>query len=79
MVDWSLISSVYFDERSMPSYLSRLRRDDRASVIRVRWYGDRDPGPLQELFIERKVHREGWTGERSYKVKGCSGPRQLDH
>ena len=68
LTDWTSISSVYFDDAEFQTYLSRMQREDGASVARVRWYGQRSSGVSQELFVERKVHREPWTGERSYKV-----------
>lgn len=68
LTDWCAVSSVYFDDAELQAYLSRLQRDDEASVIRVRWYGSRSTSSAQELFVERKVHREPWTGERSHKV-----------
>jgi hypothetical protein len=39
--------------------------------VRLRYYGPRQLGPaggLQQVFVERKTHREKWTGERSIKV-----------
>lgn len=66
--DWTTISSVYYDDREMQNYSSRLRRDDRATAIRVRFYGERSRSELQSLYLERKTHREGWTGEKSCKV-----------
>ena len=70
MSDWTTVSSVYYDDREMQTYLTRLRRDDQASVVRVRWYGQRTRAANQQLFVERKVHREPWTGETSNKVGG---------
>jgi len=63
------IASVYYDNPStLAAYHDRLRRDDGACVVRVRWYGDRDAcDPQQQLFVERKVHREAYTGEYSSK------------
>lgn len=71
VTDWTPISSVYFDDSDFKTYLSRMQREDGANMVRVRWYGQRAVhSPSQELFVERKVHREGWTGEQSYKVCG---------
>lgn len=36
--------------------------------MRVRWYGELGSGPEQLLFVENKLHRESWTGEKSVKV-----------
>ena len=49
--------------------MARLRRDDRAAAIRVRIYGQRTLAGEQEVFLERKIHREAWTGEQSCKVQ----------
>ena len=72
--DWTAVSSVYFDDADFQTYQSRLRREDKASVVRVRWYGVRSTRASQELYVERKVHREPWTGEKSFKASksGCA-------
>ncbi|KAL4433860.1 hypothetical protein ABPG75_000301 [Micractinium tetrahymenae] len=69
--DSSDTTSVYYDEpNSLPCYHDRLRKDDGASVVRLRWYGERAAGaPGQRIFVERKVHRERCTGEFSYKER----------
>lgn len=64
----SRVSSVYFDNpETLATYHARLWRTDMATVARVRWYGDRPSAPEAPLFVERKVHREAWTGEKSFK------------
>lgn len=64
------ISSIYFDNQGLEVYKRRLVREDLASLHRVRWYGDRKPGDgNKELFVERKVHRNSWTGHRSCKER----------
>lgn len=68
LTDSTTVSSVYFDDPDFQTYQSRLLREDGASVVRVRWYGARSQSGLQELYVERKVHKEPWTGERSFKV-----------
>lgn len=50
------------------SCLFRLRREDGASVVRLRWYGPRSLKPDQKIYVEKKVHREPWTEEPGYKV-----------
>ncbi|KAI8468970.1 MAG: VTC domain-containing protein [Monoraphidium minutum] len=66
----SLVSSVYFDTPDLASYHSRLAKDDGATATRLRWYGPRRPcDPDQQVFVERKTHREPWTGERSVKER----------
>eukprot|EP00887_Chlorella_sp_A99_P003724 scaffold7.g3724.t1 len=51
------------------AFHTRLRREDGAAVARVRWYGERSARPDQQLFVERKVHREKFTGEWSSKER----------
>ncbi|KDD72374.1 VTC domain-containing protein, partial [Helicosporidium sp. ATCC 50920] len=66
--DAALVTSVYLDSPpELPLYHARLARDDRAIALRVRWYGDEPPGPQSRVFMERKVHREAWTGALSSK------------
>lgn len=60
------ISSVYFDNDSFELYMGRLEKTEAAQAIRFRWYGNIDN---QEIFIERKTHREDWTGEKSVKER----------
>ena len=67
--DWTTVSSVYHDDSEMQNYMGRLRRDDKATAIRVRFYGQRRRTGDQQLFLERKTHREKWTGEKSCKVQ----------
>ena len=62
------MSSIYYDNRDLDTYMSRLRRDDKAAAVRIRFYGTRSRSGGQEVFLERKTHREPWTGERSCKV-----------
>lgn len=60
------ISSVYFDNDEMDLYRGRLEKNEGAEAIRLRWYGSPEPN---EVFIERKTHREDWTGEVSCKER----------
>ncbi|RKP27215.1 VTC domain-containing protein [Syncephalis pseudoplumigaleata] len=60
------ISSVYFDNDSLDLYQGRLEKTEGAEAIRFRWYG---PVTNNEIFIERKTHREDWTGESSVKQR----------
>ncbi|KAF9145038.1 vacuolar transporter chaperone [Mortierella sp. GBA39] len=64
----SAISSVYVDNDEFECYQGRLEKSDMAQAIRIRWYG---PTPTQngQCFLERKVHREKWTGEQSVKER----------
>jgi hypothetical protein len=66
------VSAVYFDSSGLDVYHTRLAREDGARLVRVRYYGPRQTGPegqQQPVFVERKTHRERWTGERSVKVR----------
>lgn len=60
------ISSVYFDNDEMDLYRGRLEKNEGAEAIRLRWYGSPEPA---EVFVERKTHREDWTGEVSCKER----------
>lgn len=60
------ISSVYLDNDAMDLYRGRLEKNEGAEAIRLRWYGSADP---VEVFVERKTHREDWTGEISCKER----------
>ncbi|KAF9372072.1 vacuolar transporter chaperone, partial [Mortierella sp. AD011] len=64
----SAISSVYVDSEDFECYQGRLEKSDGAQAIRIRWYG---PTPTEngQCFLERKVHREKWTGEQSVKER----------
>ncbi|KAF9573430.1 vacuolar transporter chaperone [Mortierella alpina] len=64
----SAISSVYVDNEEFECYQGRLEKSDMAQAIRIRWYG---PTPTEngQCFLERKVHREKWTGEQSVKER----------
>lgn len=56
------------------TYRERLRREDGAQLMRVRWYGARREGDLgapQKMYVERKTHRERWTAQQSIKVTPC--------
>lgn len=62
----SAITSIYFDNESFDLYLGRLEKSEGAEAIRLRWYGGMDNN---EIFVERKTHREDWTGEKSVKER----------
>ena len=64
--DDAAISSIYFDNRDLELYLGRLRKDEGAEAVRLRWYGGMES---QQIFVERKTHREDWTGEKSVKAR----------
>ncbi|KAI0749737.1 SPX-domain-containing protein [Daedaleopsis nitida] len=60
------ISSVYFDNEDLELYLGRLEKTEGAEAVRLRWYGDMNQ---KTIFVERKTHREDWTGEKSVKAR----------
>lgn len=60
------VSSVYLDNDETELYRGRLEKTEGAEAIRLRWYGSEEP---REIFIERKIHREDWTGEVSIKSR----------
>ncbi|CAH6718724.1 vacuolar transporter chaperone 4 [[Candida] jaroonii] len=62
----SAITSIYFDNKDMDLYYGRLRKDEGAEAIRLRWYGNMKS---EQIFVERKTHREDWTGEKSVKAR----------
>lgn len=64
-----LVSSVYLDSEGGYSYYNRLSRFEGAQLLRCRWYGENDGDPYKEIFIERKTHHEGWSGDNSAKER----------
>ncbi|KIY69113.1 SPX-domain-containing protein [Cylindrobasidium torrendii FP15055 ss-10] len=60
------ITSIYFDNEDLELYLGRLEKTEGAEAVRLRWYGDVD---TRTIFVERKTHREDWTGEKSVKAR----------
>ncbi|KAF9467991.1 VTC domain-containing protein [Collybia nuda] len=62
----SAITSIYFDNEDLELYLGRLEKTEGAEAIRLRWYGDTG---VKTIFVERKTHREDWTGEKSVKAR----------
>ncbi len=63
----SAITSIYYDSpETWDLYEGRLKKTEGAEAIRLRWYG----GMRSEtIFVERKTHREDWTGEKSVKAR----------
>ncbi|KAL6946894.1 vacuolar transporter chaperone [Hanseniaspora vineae] len=60
------ITSIYYDNADMDLYYGRLRKDEGAEAHRIRWYGGMTS---DTIFMERKTHREDWTGEQSVKAR----------
>lgn len=63
----SAISSIYYDNTdTWELYQGRLKKTEGAEAIRLRWYGGMEN---DTIFVERKTHREDWTGEKSVKAR----------
>ncbi|PWN30722.1 putative VTC4-vacuolar transporter chaperone [Jaminaea rosea] len=62
----SAITSIYYDNEDLELYLGRLEKTEGAEAIRLRWYGGMNN---KQIFVERKTHREDWTGEKSVKAR----------
>lgn len=66
-IDDSAITSIYFDNTdTWELYMGRLQKTEGAEAIRLRWYGGMS---TETVFVERKTHREDWTGEESVKAR----------
>ncbi|CAG9460086.1 unnamed protein product [Pedinophyceae sp. YPF-701] len=64
--DAQLINSVYFDNSNLELYHGRLDKRPGAIALRLRWYGNGEP---EQVFVERKTHKESWKGEESVKER----------
>ncbi|KAM0332558.1 hypothetical protein ACHAQA_002842 [Verticillium albo-atrum] len=63
----SAITSIYYDNPDKwDLYEGRLKKTEGAEAIRLRWYGGMQS---ENIFVERKTHREDWTGEKSVKAR----------
>jgi SPX domain protein involved in polyphosphate accumulation len=63
----SAITSIYYDNpERWDLYEGRLKKTEGAEAIRLRWYGGMQN---DTIFVERKTHREDWTGEKSVKAR----------
>ncbi|KAF2850398.1 SPX-domain-containing protein [Plenodomus tracheiphilus IPT5] len=63
----SAITSIYYDNTdTWELYQGRLKKTEGAEAIRMRWYGGMSS---DTIFVERKTHREDWTGEESVKAR----------
>ncbi|KAF2230503.1 SPX-domain-containing protein [Viridothelium virens] len=63
----SAITSIYYDNpQTWELYTGRLKKTEGAEAIRLRWYGGMNS---DTIFVERKTHREDWTGEKSVKAR----------
>lgn len=64
--DSQLTNSVYVDNDQLELYQGRLDKTPGAIALRLRWYGANEPSIV---FVERKTHRDSWTGEVSVKER----------
>ena len=64
--DSQLTNSVYMDNILLDLYHGRINKDAQSQAIRLRWYGTGDP---KLVFVERKTHKDSWTGEVSVKER----------
>lgn len=64
--DSQLVNSVYLDNHAMELYHGRLDKTPGAIALRMRWYGTGEP---ENVFVERKTHRESWCGDLSVKER----------
>lgn len=63
----SAITSIYYDNTdTWELYEGRLKKSEGAEAVRLRWYGGME---TDTIFVERKTHREDWTGEKSVKAR----------
>lgn len=61
------ITSIYYDNpEKWDLYEGRLKKTEGAEALRLRWYGGMQ---TETIFVERKTHREDWTGEQSVKAR----------
>ena len=72
--DSQMTNSVYLDNDQLELYHGRLDKTPGAIALRLRWYGAGDP---KLVFVERKTHREKWTGEVSVKERFMVRARAL--
>ncbi|RDA88143.1 hypothetical protein CP532_6781 [Ophiocordyceps camponoti-leonardi (nom. inval.)] len=72
----SAITSIYFDNPdTWELYQGRLKKTEGAEAIRLRWYGGMQ---TETIFVERKTHREDWTGEKSVKARFSLKEKNVD-
>lgn len=71
----SAITSIYYDNEDLDLYYGRLRKDEGAEAHRLRWYGGMGS---DTIFVERKTHREDWTGEKSVKARFAIKERNVN-
>ena len=73
--DSQMTSSVYLDNVNLGLYHNRITKHPHSIAVRLRWYGtDPENG---KVFVERKTHRDSWTGEESVKERSSFPRRSL--
>jgi len=72
--DSQMTSSVYLDNVSLGLYHTRLQKQPHSIAIRLRWYGSDPADRAGVVFVERKTHRESWTGDESVKERFALPP-----
>lgn len=73
-IDSQLVNSVYLDSSTLELYHGRLAKSPGAVALRLRWYGTGEP---TLVFVERKTHRDSWTGDESVKERFVISPEQV--
>jgi SPX domain protein involved in polyphosphate accumulation len=58
-------TSVYLDNDSLSCYHSRIKREEAAKLVRIRWYGKLEDTEM--VFIEMKEHHQDWNDIESCK------------
>mmetsp|Transcript_36114 Transcript_36114/g.107231 ORF Transcript_36114/g.107231 Transcript_36114/m.107231 type:complete len:686 (+) Transcript_36114:60-2117(+) len=76
MEESQLLSSVYFDSPGAASYQERIHRKEGARLLRFRWYGENNLEDDKEIYVERKIHHEGFSSAQSAKER-CIIPQKL--
>mmetsp|Transcript_25168 Transcript_25168/g.78529 ORF Transcript_25168/g.78529 Transcript_25168/m.78529 type:complete len:691 (+) Transcript_25168:637-2709(+) len=74
MPDSQLVNSVYLDSPALELYHGRLSKTPGAVALRFRWYGTGEP---ELVFVERKTHRDSWTGDGSVKERFVVTPDEV--
>jgi len=77
MEESQLLSSVYFDSPDAVCYGERIHREEGARLVRFRWYGENNLEPDKEVFVERKIHHEGWGSAQSAKERAVLPQRDI--
>ena len=72
--DSQLVNSVYLDSSTLELYHGRLNKLPGAVALRLRWYGTGEP---RLVYVERKTHRDSWTGDESVKERFAIAPEHV--